>query len=109
MTENPYEPPEVATLRPMVRQPLLPLWRRVVSVALLTLGGLMAPYSIASPVATTVWAFDPLANTEWGLAAVAASVQGLIGLVMIWGGIRLRKAPQSPPPLACLAGTHSMN
>lgn len=38
MTENPYQPPESPLPPAPISRPVLPLWRRVVSVALITLG-----------------------------------------------------------------------
>ncbi|MBX9791522.1 MAG: hypothetical protein K2Y37_21590 [Pirellulales bacterium] len=96
MTENPYEPPDVATLPPPIRQPLLPLWRRVVSVTLVTLGVVMTPALLASPLAFGIWLFDLIGHGEpHYLMSVGFLAEGLLAVAMIWGGIRLRRTTKS--------------
>lgn len=101
MTENPYEPPEVATLPPPIRQPLLPLCRRMVSVALVTLGVVLTPALLASPVAFGIWLFDLTGHGEpHYLMSVGFLAEGLLAVAMIWGGIHLRRMPRSRAALA---------
>ena len=82
MTENPYQPPEISLPPPPVSRPLLPLWRRVASVALITLGA----------VGT--------------LALPANPVMGVIGLVLVFLGSGLRTLPKSTATRA-VDGVHA--
>ena len=106
MAENPYQPPEIAICTAAVYsaetagpQPLLPLWRRVASVALITLGALMAPYVLVSPAAIALWSYDPKTFADARLFAAVALAEGLLGMAMIWGGFRLRRFPKTPATL----------
>ena len=106
MAENPYQPPEIAICTaadypaemPSL-QPLLPLWRRVASVALITLGATFTPALLASPVAMAIWAYDPKTFAEARLFAVAALAEGLLGMAIVWLGFRLRRFPKTPATL----------
>jgi hypothetical protein len=101
MAENPYQPPEnelstaanYAAKMPGSR-PLLPLWRRVISVSLITLGGLMSLGLLASPVEMCAWLYEPVSLGEPGVLLPAVHLaEGLLGVAMIWGGFRLRRIP----------------
>ena len=103
MAENPYQPPDTtvstAADRPVgipSPTPLLSLWRRIISVLLITLGALMSLGLLASPVEMCVWLYEPAALGEPGvLLPVVHLTEGLLGVAMIWGGFRLRRMPES--------------
>ncbi len=107
MAENPYQPPEIAICTAAVYsaetvspQPLLPLWRRVASVALITLGATFTPALLASPAAFVVRYLDLIGRAEPDyLISGAFLAEGLLALAMIWGGLRLRRFPKTPATL----------
>lgn len=104
MAENPYQPPETTipaeprpTARPPSPAPLLPLWRRVVSVTLITLGATFTPDLLASPVAFGIWLFDLTGHGEpHVLLSAVFLIEGLLAVAMIWGGFRLRRRKNLP-------------
>jgi hypothetical protein len=72
----------------------------VVSVSLITLGALLAPYVLVGPAAIALWSYDPKAFADFPVFAAIALVEGLLGVAMVWGGFRLRRRPESAKELA---------
>lgn len=107
MAENPYQPPEIALstaadypAETPGHRPLLPLWRRVVSVALITLGATFTPALLASPVAFVIRYFDLIGRGEPDyLMSAVFLAEGVLALAMIWLGFRLRRFHLSINPL----------
>ncbi|MGD9645443.1 MAG: hypothetical protein AB7U73_07005 [Pirellulales bacterium] len=104
MAENPYQPHDSPLLAMTAPRPRLPLGRRVVSVALITLGATFTPALLASPLVFCIWLFDPTGHGEPLLRISAVFLaEGIVAVAMIWGGIRLRRFPESAATLATQA------
>lgn len=103
MAENPFQPSEIALStaadypsETTNLRPLLSLWRRVVSVALITLGATFTPALLASPVAFVIRYFDLSGRGEPDyLMSVVFLAEGMLALAMIWLGFRLRRLPET--------------
>jgi hypothetical protein len=82
MDENPYRSPSAATR--IDDEPLLPFWRRVISLVLIIFGLMYGISGFAMLVGFVIWP-ERRQDVLQALAAFG------LGVAMLWGGLRLRR------------------
>lgn len=91
MDDNPYQSPNaVEDSLPAQSRPTVPLWRRLVSLPLIALGGIFAFTSILLILGITAQIVSGRQITR-SAVIVEAVVDPIVAVLMLWGGLRLRR------------------